>query len=82
MKKVENERNSDGERGREKEKREATRRTERREGRLWPTSHLSCVTTPCSYNTYIHIQDRSSISHTHSAQKQTISSNAPEGYIN
>lgn len=69
MKKVENERGRDGEniseRKREKESnREATGRTERREGRLRPASHLSCVTTPCSCNTYIHIQDSSSISHT------------------
>lgn len=40
---------------------EANGRTRRREGRLRPTSHLSCVTGSGSYNAYIHIGDGSSI---------------------
>lgn len=70
MKKVENERDGDGGNGGEKKK--ATERPPGGqgggEGRLRTTSHSSCVTGPCSYNTYIHIQDGSSISHTHTPQ--------------
>lgn len=40
---------------------EANGRTRRREGRLQPTPHSSCVTASGSYNTYIHIGDGSSI---------------------
>lgn len=41
--------------------REANGRTRRREGRLQPTSHSSCVAAAASYNTDIHIGDGSSI---------------------
>lgn len=40
---------------------EANGRTRRREGRLQPTSHSSCVAAAASYNTDIHIGDGSSI---------------------
>lgn len=51
---------------------EANGRTRRREGRLQPTSHSSCVTTPGSYNTYIHIGDGSSIVRTEKTAGVTV----------
>lgn len=59
-------------------RREATGRPERRDGRLWPASHSSCVSTPHTHKTYIHIQDESSTldacysAYTHTVSRLTV----------
>lgn len=44
-------RKAEDDRGRES-RREATGRSERRDGGLWPASHSSCVSTPHTHKTY------------------------------
>lgn len=71
MKNAENERGIDGEIEEERKRKQQRGHREDREegGQTAAASHSSCVTTPHSYNTYIHIHDRSCISHTYKVHR-------------